>query len=183
MFVFVHITAPLQTTWQQRTSNNYGRGGATTAPSPTASNNQLMRSMHSSGLATRVGWGGGNGGWRDSVDGAKDKQKWSVVEGQQQCWQQQQKTTINKCVAAEAEDVCGGRSERQRWLARGRAQWWRLRSDCCVAVEENQLRDKATEDGGRQQAGRAGRVVHFFSFLGGVESYLQSYPLQSYPKK
>ncbi len=31
-------------------------------------------------------------------------------------------------------------------------------------------------------AGRLGRVFIIFSFLGGVESYLQSYPLQSYQK-
>ncbi len=67
---------------------------------------------------------------------------------------------------------------------KGVAQWWRRRSDCCAAAEEKQLHNKAMEDGGRQRvAGAArGRVLTFFSFLGGVESYLQSYPLQSYNK-
>jgi hypothetical protein len=66
----------------------------------------------------------------------------------------------------------------------GGVQLWRRRSDCCAAAEEKQLHNKAMEDGSRRQAGqrRVGRVLIFFYFLGRVESYLQSYPLQSYQK-
>ncbi len=35
---------------------------------------------------------------------------------------------------------------------------------------------------GRNRAGGPGGVFIIFAFLGGVESYLQSYPLQSYQK-
>ncbi len=46
-----------------------------------------------------------------------------------------------------------------------------------MAVEEKQLHDKAMEDGCRQWAGQCGVGCSLFSFLGGDESYLQSYPL------
>jgi hypothetical protein len=90
-------------------------------------------------------------------------------------YKKQQPTNVRRQV----EDVCGGRSRGRQWLARGRVQLWRQRSDCCAAVEEKQLHDKAMEDGGKQQAGLCGvgGVLIIFSFLGGVESYLQSYPL------
>ncbi len=41
-----------------------------------------------------------------------------------------------------------------------------------MAAEEKQLQDKVMEDGG---AWKRGGDVYFFSYLGGVESYLESY--------
>ncbi len=128
---------------------------------PMASNNQLMRSMRSGGLATMVGWGGGQpwlkrcGGWSNgqaTTAGGRGATTTLTITT---------KTTINKCAAAEAEDVCGGRGKGQRRLVRGGAQWWRQRSNCCAAAEEKQLWDKAMEDEGRRQVGR-GMGVHFF---------------------
>ncbi len=79
------------------------------------------------------------------------------------------KNNNKKCAAAEAEDVCGGRSRGRQRLERGRVQWWMQRSDCCAEAEEKQLHDKAMEDGGRQWAGRrrAGCSL-FFLFLAGL---------------
>jgi hypothetical protein len=53
---------------------------------------------------------------------------------------------------------------------RGREQWWRRRSNCCVAVEEKLFCNKVMEDGDGRWAG-----VFIFSFLGKVKSYLESY--------
>ncbi len=47
------------------------------------------------------------------------------------------------------------------------------------------VESEAMEDGAKVEDGQGGAWwgVHFFSFLGGVESYLQSYPLHSYQKR
>jgi hypothetical protein len=74
--------------------------------------------------------------------------------------------------------MCGSRGGGQRRLARGGARWWRWRSNCRVVAEETQLCNKVMENGGGRQA--AG-CIHFF-FLGGVESYLESYLGKSCPK-
>jgi hypothetical protein len=111
---------------------------------------------------------------------AKETQRAVGGGGATTTQQKQQKTRINKCAAAEVEDVCGGRGRGQQRLARGRVQWWRQRSNCCMAAEEKQ--HHGGWSGGRKWAGRHGAGYSYFSFLGGVESYLQSYPLQSYQK-
>ncbi len=112
------------------------RGDSTTTPLPmTANNNQLMSS---GGQATMVGWGGGrwwlkrhkrwkrNDGWhrtssysrwQRSVDGAGDNNN---------------KTTINRCPVAEAEDNNSWREAtvEQEWqkgqasVVNGRGQLW-----------------------------------------------------------
>ncbi len=81
------------------------------------------------------------------------------------------KITINKCAAAEAEDVFGGRGRGRPRLARGGAQWWRQRSSCCTAAEEKQLHNKAMEDGAEVKDGQVGRrraecSFFFFSWRG-----------------
>ncbi len=54
-----------------------------------------------------------------------------------------------------------------------------------ATVVRRQRRNSAVEDGVEVEDGQggAGQGVHVFSFLGGVESYLQPYPLQSYQKR
>ncbi len=51
-----------------------------------------------------------------------------------------------------------------------------------ATVVWQERRNSAMEDGAEVEDGwgGAGWGVHFFSFLGGVESYIQSYPLQSF---
>jgi hypothetical protein len=136
-FIFVHNAALLQTTWLQPTSNNYGGRGATTVPQPMASNNQLMHSMHSNGLAMTEEWGGGwqwlkrcgewSNGQATTVGGGGAKMALTTTtkyKNQQMCggrggedvrWQGRRTTLAGRrggaVVEAEERLLCGGRGE------------------------------------------------------------------------
>jgi hypothetical protein len=111
--------------------------------------------------------------------------------------------TVWKTTAAEAtrQMVGGGgatmmlsTTTKKQQSTNKQQQRWRImrageRRGVVVEAEERLLcgggglHGKVMEDGGRRWVGgRARREVHNFLFLYGVESYLQSYPLQSYQK-
>ncbi len=120
------------------------RGDSTmTPPPPTANKNQLM---HSNRKTTMVGWGKGRwqlkrcGGWKSNNGVATNKQIQLVAEGWQGSNNYDNKQQSSIVQQQRRRSVAAGK--------RGRAHWWRWRSDCRAATKEKQLCNKVKEDGG-----------------------------------
>ncbi len=88
---------------------------------------------------------------------------------QQKVWRQRWR----RCAVAEAEDDNGWQETEHSGGGGG------------ATVVRWQRKNNAMEDGAEVEDGwdGTGQCAHFFSFLGRVEYYLQSYPLQSFQKR